>query len=53
MGCMKRVDRKLGLVPGNILALWKVLEGPEKLSAAAHVPAYPVLLSPFLYVFFM
>lgn len=26
---MERADRKLGLVPGELLALWKVLEGPE------------------------
>lgn len=27
--CVKGADRKLELVPGELLALWKVLEGPE------------------------
>lgn len=53
VSCIKRVDKKLGLVPGELLALWKVLEGPEKISAVAQVPAHPVLLSPFLDMFFI
>lgn len=42
--------QELGLVPGELLALWKVVEGPEELSAAARTPAHPSLLNPFLRV---
>lgn len=42
---MKRVDRKLGLVPGELLALWKVLEGPEKLCCHSR-PCPPCALEP-------